>query len=177
MWSLVWSRTRWNKKNKKSHKTQGKREKGVLSIRSWNRRKRAECKMVEREDSEYTSGYYDDAGEKQNYLEEWERERSSVKEDTEVQNVPRNIKDNVEGRRKKRKRKILAAALFARAQSSACLSPCANVCTTTRVFVRRNGTQIFPTTRRTSEDETKQLLNLDDLCLTWYGRLDRLNRR
>lgn len=31
--------------------------------------------MVEREDSEYTSGYYDDAGEKQNYLEEWEREK------------------------------------------------------------------------------------------------------
>lgn len=38
--------------------------------------------MVEREDSEYTSGYYDNAGEKQNYLEEWEG--SSVKEDTKV---------------------------------------------------------------------------------------------
>lgn len=36
--------------------------------------------MVEREDSEYTSGYYDDAGEKQNYLEEWEREREKQRQ-------------------------------------------------------------------------------------------------
>lgn len=68
---------------KRKKKREREREKVLLNTRSWKRRrKRAECETVEREDSEYASGYYDNAEqEKKNYL--GGRERSSVKEDEE----------------------------------------------------------------------------------------------